>query len=263
MEIKDLITEAYDNRSLLQNPEYKQAVEEAFALLDAGKIRAAEKSSDGKWVTNEWVKKAILMYFGLSQIKEELLGPILFKDKIPLKTKNLDGVRIVPPSVMRYGSFAEAGTIMMGPAYVNTGAYISTGTMIDSFTLAGSCCQVGKNCHISAHVTIGGVLEPPQASPVIIEDNCFVGANSSVVEGVIVEEGSVISSGVNLTASTKIIDVRSGEKVDCPKGRIPSYVVVIPGMMETAGGVYAPVAVIRKNRDRKTDLKTSLEEALR
>jgi len=263
MEIKNLIIEAYDNRSLLQNPLYKETVEEVFSLLDQGKVRAAEKSSDGKWITNEWIKKAILMYFGLSQIVEESVGPMLFKDKIPLKTKNVDGVRIVPPSTMRYGSFAEAGSIMMGPAYVNTGAYIATGTMIDSFTLVGSCAQVGKNCHISAHVTVGGVLEPPQASPVIIEDNCFVGANSSVVEGVIVEEGSVISSGVNLTTSTKIFDVRSGERVEFPKGRIPPYVVVIPGMVESVSGVFAPAAIIRKDRDRKTDLKTSLEDALR
>ncbi|MGE5327976.1 MAG: 2,3,4,5-tetrahydropyridine-2,6-dicarboxylate N-succinyltransferase [Deltaproteobacteria bacterium] len=263
MEIKNLINEAYDNRSMLQNPQYKEAVEEVFSLLDQGKVRAAEKSSDGKWTTNEWVKKAILMYFGLSQIVEEMAGPMLFKDKIPLKTKNLDGVRVVPPSAMRYGSFAEAGTIMMAPAYVNTGAYVAAGTMIDSFTLVGSCAQIGKNCHISAHVTVGGVLEPPQASPVIIEDNCFVGANSSIVEGVMVEEGSVISSGVNLTASTKIYDVRSGEKVECPKGRIPPYVVVIPGMVETAGGIFAPAAIIRKDRDRRTDLKTSLEDALR
>lgn len=240
------------------------AIEQTIAALDQGHLRVCEKTAAG-YQTNQWVKKAILMYFRLKKMKPVQAGDLEFYDKIPLKTWSPEmGVRVVPAALARYGSFLEKGVILM-PSYVNIGAYVGSGTMVDTWATVGSCAQIGKNVHLSGGVGIGGVLEPLQANPVIIEDNCFLGSRAIVVEGVIVEEGAVLGAGVTITASTKIIDV-TGSEPKILQGRVPANSVVIPGTQMKkfpAGEFGVPAALIIGKRKASTDLKTSLNDALR
>ncbi len=246
------------------SPNQKAAVHSTLNDLDQGKIRVCEKYGD-EWITHDWVKKAILCYFRMQTQYVINAGDLNFNDKVPLKdfTKN-NSIRVVPGAIARYASFIESGVILM-PSFVNIGAYVGTGTMIDTWATVGSCAQIGKNVHLSGGVGIGGVLEPLQARPVIIEDNCFVGSRSIVVEGVQVSEGAVIGAGVTLTASTKIIDVsEASEKIYT--GFVPPRSVVIPGSIEKtfpSGKYQVTVALIVGKRKASTDLKTSLNEALR
>ena len=260
----DLIGRAYVDLELRKTDQVREAVEATIAALDRGQVRVAEKV-DGVWITHAWIKQAILLYFGIAEMKVLNAGPMQFRDKIPLK-QNLEeaGVRVVPPGIARYGSFLEPGVVMM-PGYVNIGAYVATGTMIDTWATVGSCAQIGKGVHISGGVGIGGVLEPPQASPVIIEDGAFIGSRCIVVEGVLVEEEAVVGAGTVLTASTKIIDV-TGEEEKVLTGRIPARSVVIPGVRPkefAAGTYYIPCALIIGQRTASTDRKVSLNDALR
>ena len=265
MELKELVEEAWKDRKLLREKKYKEAVLETIDLLDKGKLRVAERISVGKWEVNEWVKKAILLFFAVSEMKVMEVGPFEYYDKIPLK-KNWEklGVRVVPPATARYGSYIEPGAILM-PSYVNIGAYEGSGTMVDTWATVGSCAQIGRNVHLSGGVGIGGVLEPPSARPVIIEDNCFIGSRCIIVEGVVVEEEAVIGAGVVLTGSTRIIDVSGEEPVEY-RGRVPARSVVIPGVRKKefpAGEYYVPCALIIGKRKESTDKKVSLNEALR
>ena len=260
----ELIESAFADRARMSETAYQEAVLSALADLDAGRIRVAEPGADG-WTTHAWIKQAILLYFGLRGMSVQTAGPLEFHDKIPLKT-SLDaaGVRVVPPGAVRYGSFLERGVIVM-PAYVNIGAHVGAGTMVDTWATVGSCAQIGKNCHLSGGVGIGGVLEPPQAAPVIIEDGCFLGSRAIVVEGVHVKAGAVIGAGVVLTASTTIIDVTGPEPREW-KGHIPERSVVIPGTRTKkfpAGEYGVPCALIIGQRKASTDEKTSLNDALR
>src|SRR5262245_1746817 len=259
------IEKAFTDRSLLKSDEVKKCVEEAIARLDAGTLRVASENSPGNWTTHAWVKQAILLYFAIRPMEKLEDPPFEFFDKIPLK-KNLDraGVRVVPPGTVRYGAFVEPGAIIM-PGYVNIGAYVGSGTMVDTWATVGSCAQIGKDCHLSGGVGIGGVLEPPGAQPVIVEDGCFVGSRAIVVEGVIVERESVIGAGVALTASTAILDVTGAEPVE-HRGRVPARSVVIPGTRTKrfpAGDFQVPCALIIGRRSESTDKKTSLNAALR
>lgn len=268
--LKDIIESAFEDRANLspQNApaELKNVVTEVIGLLDSGKARVAEKIN-GTWQTNEWLKKAVLLYFRLydNQIMEG--GFTRYFDKVPLKfseTSEVDmratGVRVVPPAVARRGSFIAANTILM-PSYVNIGAYIDSGTMVDTWATVGSCAQIGKNVHLSGGVGIGGVLEPLQASPTIIEDNCFIGARSEIVEGVIVEEGSVISMGVYIGQSTRIYDRETGK---VSYGRVPKGSVVVSGNLPSADGKYSLYcAVIVKKVDAQTRSKVALNDLLR
>lgn len=246
------------------NQEEIQAIEDVLSLLDCGELRVCEKVN-GKWNTNQWVKKAVLMYFRLKGIVEMKAGDFNFYDKIPLKKwTGKENVRTVPMALARYGSYVSAGAIMM-PSYVNIGAYVGTGTMVDTWATVGSCAQVGSNVHLSGGVGLGGVLEPVQADPVIIEDNAFIGSRCIIVEGVRVEEGAVIGAGVTLTASTKIIDV-STSSPQIMQGRVPARSVVIPGSQIKkfpAGDYGVSCALIIGQRKPSTDLKTSLNDALR
>jgi 2,3,4,5-tetrahydropyridine-2-carboxylate N-succinyltransferase len=263
-ELKNLITEVWENRNLLKEKKYQDAVREVIDLLDKGKLRVAEKK-DKDWVVNEWVKQAILLYFPLQDMQVMEVGPFEFYDKIPLKKNWKDaGVRVVPPATARYGSFIEKGAILM-PSYVNIGAYVGSGTLVDTWATVGSCAQIGKNVHLSGGVGIGGVLEPPNARPVIIEDNCFIGSRCIIVEGAVVEEEAVIGAGVIITGSTRIIDVSGDQPVEY-RGRVPARSVVIPGVMNKkfpAGEYGVPVALIIGKRKESTDKKVSLNEALR
>ena len=241
-----------------------EAIEETIALLNKGEIRVAEKL-DGDWIVHDWIKKAILLYFRVSKMETHEIGPYEFYDKIPLK-KNLEeqGVRVVPPGHIRYGAFLERGTVVM-PGYVNIGAYVGAGTMVDTWATVGSCAQIGKGVHLSGGVGIGGVLEPPSARPVIIEDGAFIGSRSIVVEGVRVCEEAVLGANVVLTASTKIIDV-TGEEAKIYKGIVPKRAVVIPGTIPKkfpAGEFGVPCALIIGQRKESTDRKTSLNQVLR
>jgi 2,3,4,5-tetrahydropyridine-2-carboxylate N-succinyltransferase len=262
--LEERVSAAFQDRSKLADPAYVAAVEEAVAGLDAGTLRVAEKA-EGGWTVNAWLKEAILLYFAIRKMETVEAGPFEFHDKIPLK-KNLAqaGVRVVPPGTVRYGAHLERGVVLM-PGYVNIGAYVGAGTMVDTWATVGSCAQVGKNVHLSGGVGLGGVLEPPSASPVIVEDGAFVGSRCIVVEGVVVEEEAVLGANVVLTASTQIIDVTgSTEKVH--KGRVPARSVVIPGMREKAfpaGAFQVPCALIIGQRKESTDKKTSLNAALR
>lgn len=242
----------------------KEAIEQTIESLDAGHLRVCEKI-EGVWKTNEWIKKAILLYFRLQKMTVMQAGDFNYYDKIPVKKWNgSEGVRAVPHALARKGSFIEAGAILM-PSYVNIGAYVGAGTMVDTWATVGSCAQIGKNVHLSGGVGIGGVLEPIQATPVIVEDNCFVGSRCIVVEGAILEEGAVLGAGVTLTASTKIIDV-TGPQEKIYQGRVPKNSVVIPGTItkKFAAGEYGtPCALIIGQRKASTDLKTSLTDALR
>ncbi|RMA97870.1 2,3,4,5-tetrahydropyridine-2,6-dicarboxylate N-succinyltransferase [Hydrogenothermus marinus] len=263
-ELKSLIVEVWENRELLKEKKYQDAVRETIDLLDKGKIRVAEKK-DGDWIVNEWVKQAILLYFPIQDMQVMEVGPFEYYDKIPLKKNWQDaGVRVVPPATARYGSFIEKGAILM-PSYVNIGAYVGSGTLVDTWATVGSCAQVGKNVHLSGGVGLGGVLEPPSARPVIIEDNCFIGSRCIIVEGAVIEEEAVIGAGVIITGSTRIIDVSGDEPIEY-RGRVPARSVVIPGVMNKkfpAGEYGVPVALIIGKRKESTDKKVSLNEALR
>ncbi len=262
--MRSIIEKAWDDRSLLKEHETQQVIKNVIEELDAGRLRVAEPVSTG-WQVNEWIKKAVILYFPIMQMKTIEIGPFEFHDKIPLKKNYAQlGVRVVPHGIARYGSFVANGVIMM-PSYINIGAYVDSGTMVDTWATVGSCAQIGKNVHLSGGVGIGGVLEPVQAAPVIIEDNCFIGSRSIVVEGVLVEKEAVLGANVVLTMSTKIIDV-TGEKAIEYKGRVPARSVVIPGSYLKkfpAGDYNVPCALIIGQRKASTDLKTSLNNALR
>lgn len=262
--VNQLIEQAWGNRDLVKNEEVKQAVIETMAKLDKGELRVAQPEGDN-WIVNEWVKKGILLYFGIQKMNIIKAGDLEFYDKMPLK-KNYEsiGVRAVPHAIARYGSYLAPSVILM-PSYVNIGAYVDSGTMVDTWATVGSCAQIGKNVHLSGGVGIGGVLEPPQAAPVIIEDNCFIGSRCIVVEGVRVQKEAVLGANVVLTQSTKIIDV-SGEKPIEYKGIVPPRSVVIPGSYEKkfpAGNYSVSCALIIGKRKASTDTKTSLNDALR
>ncbi len=263
-ELKNLISQVWENRELLKEKKYQDAVRETVDLLDKGKLRVAEKI-DGEWIVNEWVKQAILLFFPIQEMQVMEVGPFEYYDKIPLKKNWKEaGVRVVPPATARYGSFIEKGAILM-PSYVNIGAYVGSGTLVDTWATVGSCAQIGKNVHLSGGVGIGGVLEPPSARPVIIEDNCFIGSRCIIVEGAVVEEEAVLGAGVVITGSTRIIDVSGDEPVEY-RGRVPARSVVIPGVMNKkfpAGEYGVPVALIIGKRKESTDKKVSLNEALR
>jgi 2,3,4,5-tetrahydropyridine-2,6-dicarboxylate N-succinyltransferase len=264
-ELQQTIERAFADRALLKVKAVRAVVEATIARLDSGTLRVATPNAPGSWTTHAWVKQAILLYFAIRPMEKLDLPPFEFFDKIPLK-KNLDraGVRVVPPGTVRYGAFIESGAVVM-PGYVNIGAWVGSGTMVDTWATVGSCAQIGKDCHLSGGVGIGGVLEPPGAQPVIVEDGCFVGSRAIVVEGVIVERESVIGAGVALTASTVIIDVTGKEPVEL-RGRVPARSVVIPGTRPKrfpAGEFQVPCALIIGQRKESTDKKTSLEAALR
>ncbi len=263
-ELKEQIESAWNNRELLKDKSTIQAIENAINLLDKGELRIAEKSNE-VWVVNEWLKKAVLLYFPIRQMETFNAGPIEFYDKIPLKKNyKVIGVRAVPHAIARHGAFLAKGVILM-PSYVNIGAYVDEGTMVDTWATVGSCAQIGKNVHLSGGVGIGGVLEPVQASPVIIEDNCFVGSRCIVVEGVMVEQGAVLGANVVLTQSTRIIDVSGNSPIEY-KGRVPSNSVVIPGSFTKkfpAGDYNVSCALIIGKRKESTDKKTSLNQTLR
>jgi 2,3,4,5-tetrahydropyridine-2-carboxylate N-succinyltransferase len=264
-DLKKLIEEAWENRALLaQDNEYTNAVETVIESLNNGTMRVAEVITE-RWHTHEWIKKAVILYFPIRTMEEIKVGPFVFHDKMKLKTDYKEtGVRVVPHAIARYGAFLAKGVIMM-PSYVNIGAYVDEGTMVDTWATVGSCAQIGKNCHLSGGVGIGGVLEPVQASPVIIEDDCFLGSRAIVVEGVHLEKEVVLGANVVLTASTKIIDVTQNPPVEY-KGIVPSRSVVIPGSYpkEFPGGTYhVPCALIIGKRKESTDKKTSLNDALR
>ncbi len=263
-ELKNLVSAAFADRALLKTGSHAEAVRETIAKLDAGALRVAEKGAAG-WTVNAWVKEAILLYFATQPMQVMELTPFQFHDKVPLKT-NLEaaGVRVVPPGTVRYGAFLEKGVVVM-PGYVNIGAWVGSGTMVDTWATVGSCAQVGRNVHLSGGVGLGGVLEPPSASPVIVEDGAFVGSRCVVVEGVVVEEEAVLGAGVVLTASTPIVDV-TGSSETVTKGRVPARSVVIPGMRPkkfAAGEYLTPCALIIGQRTASTDKKTSLNQALR
>ncbi|HPE98525.1 MAG TPA: 2,3,4,5-tetrahydropyridine-2,6-dicarboxylate N-succinyltransferase [Chitinophagales bacterium] len=261
---KALIEQAWEDRSLLQNEETKQAILEVIAQLDNGTLRVAEPTADG-WQVNDWVKKAVIMYFPIAKMETIEVGPFEFHDKIPLKKDYAaKGVRVVPHAIARYGAYVSKGVIMM-PSYVNIGAYVDEGTMVDTWATVGSCAQIGKNVHLSGGVGIGGVLEPVQASPVIIEDNCFIGSRCIVVEGVHIEKEAVLGANVVITQSTRIIDVSGAEPIE-HRGRVPAGSVVIPGSYTKsfpAGDYQVSCALIIGKRKESTDKKTSLNSALR
>lgn len=262
-DLKNTIEEAFNNRTLLKDT-YVHAVHEVIRELDKGRLRVA-KPVDGGWEVQEWVKKAILLYFGVQEMKTWELDPFEFYDKMLLKKNYASlGVRAVPHAVARYGAYLARNVVLM-PSYVNIGAYVDEGTMVDTWATVGSCAQIGKGVHLSGGVGIGGVLEPLQASPVIIEDGCFIGSRCIVVEGVIVEREAVLGANVVLTQSTKIIDVSGPTPVQY-KGRVPARSVVIPGSYNKqfpAGEYGVSCALIIGTRKPSTDLKTSLNDALR
>jgi 2,3,4,5-tetrahydropyridine-2-carboxylate N-succinyltransferase len=258
------IEAAWDNRELLKTTETQQAIREVIELLDKGTLRVAEPDGEN-WKVNEWVKKAVVLYFPIQKMETIEVGPFEFHDKMKLKTNYAAlGVRVVPHAVARYGAYLAKGVIMM-PSYVNIGAYVDAGTMVDTWATVGSCAQIGKDVHLSGGVGIGGVLEPLQAAPVVIEDGCFVGSRCIVVEGIRVRKEAVLGANVVLTKSTKIIDV-SGETPIEYKGEVPERSVVIPGSYTKefpAGSFNVPCALIIGKRKASTDLKTSLNDALR
>jgi len=264
MALETQIREAWQNRELLKDPKYTEAVKSVIEEIDKGRLRVASPGESG-WVVNEWVKQAILLYFGIQQMQTWNLPPFEFYDKMLLKTDYKElGVRAVPPATARYGAYIAKSVVLM-PSYVNIGAYVDEGSMVDTWATVGSCAQIGKHVHLSGGVGIGGVLEPLQASPVIIEDGCFIGSRCIVVEGVIVEKEAVLGANVVLTQSTKIIDVSGNEPIEY-KGRVPARSVVIPGSYTkkfNAGEYHVSCALIIGQRKASTDLKTSLNDALR
>ena len=262
--LQQTIETAWDNRELLNEKNTQDAIREIISLLDEGSLRVAEPIENG-WQVNEWVKKAVVMYFPIQTMETIEVGPFEFHDKIPLKKDyKAKGIRVVPHAVARHGAYISKGTILM-PSYVNIGAYVDEGTMVDTWATVGSCAQIGKNVHLSGGVGIGGVLEPLQAAPVIIEDDAFIGSRCIVVEGVRVEKEAVLGANVVLTGSTKIIDVTGAEPVEL-KGIVPSRSVVIPGSYAKkfpAGDFNVPCALIIGKRKESTNKKTSLNDALR
>jgi 2,3,4,5-tetrahydropyridine-2,6-dicarboxylate N-succinyltransferase len=264
MELKNIIEKAWENKELLSDKQTQNAINEVIEQIDKGILRVAEPVAEG-WQVNEWIKKAVVMYFPIRKMETIELGPFEFHDKMRLKTNYAElGVRVVPPAVARYGAFVAKGVIMM-PSYINIGAYVDGGTMVDTWATVGSCAQIGKNVHLSGGVGIGGVLEPLQASPVIIEDDCFIGSRCIVVEGVRVRKQAVLGANVVLTKSTKIIDVSGDSPIEY-KGEVPERSVVIPGSYTKkfpAGEFQVPCALIIGQRKASTDLKTSLNDALR
>ncbi|MCR9084166.1 MAG: 2,3,4,5-tetrahydropyridine-2,6-dicarboxylate N-succinyltransferase [Cyclobacteriaceae bacterium] len=265
MELKTIIEKAWENRELLKEKDTEIAIKTVIADLDAGSLRVAEPLEDGNWQVNDWVKKAVILYFPIQKMQTIEVGPFEFHDKMALKTNYAkQGVRVVPHAVARYGAHLAPGVVMM-PSYVNIGAFVDSGTMVDTWATVGSCAQVGKNVHLSGGVGLGGVLEPVQAAPVIVEDGAFIGSRAIVVEGVRIGKEAVLGAGVTLTASSKIIDVTGDKPVEY-KGYVPPRSVVIPGSIpkEFAAGTYqVPCALIIGQRKASTDLKTSLNDALR
>lgn len=263
-ELKTLIDSAWLDRALLKNDNVRQAVFTVVEMLDKGQLRVASPSGDG-WQVNDWVKKAVILYFPLRQMETQEAGPLEFHDKIPLKHNYKElGIRVVPHAVARYGSYISPGVILM-PSYVNIGAWIGPGTMVDTWATVGSCAQVGAHVHLSGGVGIGGVLEPVQAAPVIIEDNCFIGSRCIVVEGALIGAEAVLGANVVITGSTRIIDVSGSEAIE-HKGFVPPRSVVIPGSIEKkypAGKYNVACALIIGKRKPSTDLKTSLNDVLR
>lgn len=263
--LRSIIEASWDDRSLLQEKSHQDAVHEVIARLDKGELRVAEPTADGEWQVNDWVKKAVVLYFPMSKMETIEVGPFEFHDKIPLKKNYAElGVRVVPHGIARYGAFLESGVIMM-PSYVNIGAWVGSGTMVDTWVTVGSCAQIGRNVHLSGGVGIGGVLEPLQAAPTIIEDDCFIGSRCIVVEGVRVEKEAVLGANVVLTKSTHIIDVTGPEPV-IYRGRVPARSVVIPGSYTKqfpAGEYQVSCALIIGQRKESTNKKTSLNDALR
>jgi 2,3,4,5-tetrahydropyridine-2-carboxylate N-succinyltransferase len=263
--MKSIIEAAWDNRDLLKEKSTIDAIERVIEDIDKGKLRVAEPLNDGTWQVNEWVKKAVVMYFPIRKMETIEVGPFEFHDKMALKTNYKElGVRVVPHAVARYGAFIASGVIMM-PSYINIGAYVDSGTMVDTWATVGSCAQIGKDVHLSGGVGIGGVLEPLQAAPVIVEDGAFIGSRCIVVEGVHIGKEAVLGANVVLTKSTKIIDVTGSEPKEI-RGYVPPRSVVIPGSYEKefpSGKFNVPCALIIGQRKASTDLKTSLNDALR
>ena len=262
--VKDIIEQAWNDRSLLKEPEVAHTIKEVVDNLDKGKLTVVERDGDG-WKVNEWIKKAIILYFPIMGMVVSESGIFEYYDKIPLKRGFAEsGVRVVPPATVRYGAFIESGVVLM-PSYVNIGAYVAGGTMVDTWATVGSCARIGRNVHLSGGVGIGGVLEPVQAAPVIIEDNCFIGSRSIIVEGVRVCEEAVIGANTVITQSTHIIDVSGSEPIEY-KGIVPPRSVVVPGSYTKhfpAGDYQVSCALIIGKRKESTDKKTSLNECLR
>jgi 2,3,4,5-tetrahydropyridine-2-carboxylate N-succinyltransferase len=262
--MKSIIENAWNDRELLKNQQTRDTIRKVIEQLDKGILRVAEKV-ENQWVVNDWIKKAVLLYFPVHQLETMELPPFEFHDKVHLKQNYASQqVRVVPGAIARYGSYLAKNVILM-PSFVNIGAYIDEGTMVDTWATVGSCAQIGKNVHLSGGVGIGGVLEPVQASPVIIEDHCFIGSRCIIVEGVHVKQGAVIGANVSLTKSTKIIDVTQNEPVEY-KGVVPENSVVIPGTCAkafAAGTFEIACALIIGKRNANTDMKTSLNETLR
>ena len=264
-ELRSIIDRVWEDHTQLRNLEAQAAVNEVIERLDRGELRAAEPDGEGGWMVNDWVKKAVILYFPTRELRQTNAGEMEYYDKMNLKRNYREqGVRVVPPAVARYGAFLGRGAVMM-PSYVNIGAYVDEGTMIDTWATVGSCAQIGKDVHLSGGVGIGGVLEPVQAAPVIVEDNCFIGSRCIIVEGVRIAREAVIGAGTVITASTKIVDV-SGEEPRVYRGYVPPRSVVIPGTCPKrfpAGEYGVPCALIIGQRKESTDLKTSLNDALR
>lgn len=262
--LQTIIENAWNDRALLTSSETMDAIREVISLLDSGKLRVAEPTGNG-WQVNEWVKKAVVLYFPIQKMATHEVGIFEYHDKIPLKNGYAEkGIRVVPHAVARYGAYISSGVILM-PSYVNIGAYVDEGTMVDTWATVGSCAQIGRHVHLSGGVGIGGVLEPLQAAPVIVEDNAFIGSRCIVVEGVRIEREAVLGANVVLTGSTKIIDVTSEKPVEY-KGFVPARSVVIPGSYTKkfpAGEFQVPCALIIGTRKESTDKKTSLNDALR
>ena len=263
-ELKKLVEDAWEDRTLITFREHRAAIEEVIEKLDKGTLRVAEQVA-GRWHVNDWIKKAVILYFPIRDMSVSEAGPFVFHDKMALKTNYKElGVRVVPGAIARYGAHLAKGVIMM-PSFVNIGAFVDAGTMVDTWATVGSCAQIGKHVHLSGGVGIGGVLEPVQAAPVIIEDNCFIGSRAIIVEGIHVESEAVLGANVVLTASTKIIDVSGNTPVE-HKGIVPARSVVIPGSYTKtfpAGEFQVPCALIIGKRKESTDKKTSLNDALR
>ena len=262
---RKIIEAAYEDRALLEKPEVKGTVTQSIAALNQGQLRVAVQRGPGDWEVQSWVKKAILLYFGIAPMQSFSAGDFSYYDRIPVRKDHQEsGLRVVPPAICRYGAHVEKGVILM-PSYVNIGAYVAKGTMVDTWATVGSCAQVGTCVHLSGGVGLGGVLEPPQGRPVIIEDHAFLGSRAIVVEGVLVGESAVLGANVVITASTPIIDVSQAKEI-LYKGHVPPHSVVIPGMRPKkfpAGEYMTPVALIIGQRKESTDKKTSLEQALR
>ena len=262
--MREIIESAWNNRDLLEESETQETIRSVIEQLDQGKIRVAEPFENG-WRVNEWINKAVVLYFPIQKMETHEAGPLEFHDKIPLKSGYKEkGIRVVPHALSRHGSYISRGVIMM-PSFVNIGAYVDEGTMVDTWATVGSCAQIGKNVHLSGGVGIGGVLEPLQAAPVIVEDNAFLGSRCIVVEGVRIEEEAVLGANVVLTSSTKIIDI-TGDKPKEFKGIVPKRSVVIPGSYTKefpAGNYQVPCALIIGKRKESTNKKTSLNDALR